>query len=156
MLLHVCAPPCRQDECLNIMTFDEGLYGFEHIKRYVLVDNSRQDSPFRWLQAVNENLCFAVIDPRDVVPGYDFELSDENMRKLGATHASQFVVLSIVALCHRPENMTVNLKSPIVIHTGNLRGMQLILEDEEYPIRYRLMSGERRSVAHAGHNQKNR
>ncbi len=156
MLLRACAPQYRQRESLNILTFEEGLYGFERIKRYMLSGGSRQDSPFLWLQAVDENLCIAVIDPRIIVPDYDFELSDVNMRKLGATQASQFVVLSIVALRHRPEDTTVNLKSPIVINTGNLRGMQLILDDEEYPIRYRFASGERRSVAHAGHIQENR
>ncbi|NLG36561.1 MAG: flagellar assembly protein FliW [Clostridiales bacterium] len=156
MLMHSCAPQTIQEPDPYALTFPEGIYGFEDVKSFTLLRSTRDDSPIRWLKAADRDLYFPVIDPRLIVPDYDFDLSHENMIKLGATNASQFVVLCIVVLPERVEDMTVNLKSPIVINAHNQRGMQLILDEEEYDIRHPILRRERRTVAHAGNNPKNR
>ncbi|MGI5877277.1 MAG: flagellar assembly protein FliW [Christensenellales bacterium] len=156
MLMHSCAPQTVPRPDPYALTFPEGIYGFEDVRSFILLRGTREDSPIRWLKVADRELYFPVIDPRLVVPDYDFDLSDENMIKLGATNTSQFVVLCIVVLPEKIEDMTVNLKSPIVINVQNQLGMQLILDEEEYDIRHPILRRERGTVAHAGHNPKNR
>lgn len=123
------------------IVFEDGLYGLEHIKEYELISTGKQDNPFRWLRALSGEVCFIVMDPRHIEPDYDFELPDDAIAKLGATNDTQFVVLSIVVLPDRVENMTINLKSPLVINSENRRGMQLILDEDKYELRRRLVRG---------------
>lgn len=155
MLVQTCAPQRICEENWNIITFERGLYGFEDVTQFVFVQNPQQSNPFHRLHAVGRNLSFVVIDPRFIVPDYDFDLSKENMLKLGAINSSQFVVLSIVVLTPKIEDMTANLKSPIIINTDNNRGMQLILDEENYRVKHRILRDEGRSVVHAGDNQEN-
>lgn len=152
MLLHACAAETlgEQENERNALTFEAGLYGLEDIKRYELLGSGQPGSPFMWLHALGQELYFAVIDPWLVMPDYSFDLSAENMLRLGATNPDQFVVLSIVAIPERVEDMTANLKSPVIINTKTRRGMQLILDDEKYSVRHRIITGERRSAIHAG------
>jgi len=155
MLVQTCAPERNCKENWNIITFEQGIYGFEDVTQFVFVQNPQPDNPFHRLHAVGRDFGFVVIDPRYVIPDYDFELSNENMLKLGAINSSQFVVLSIIVLNDKIEDITANLKSPIIINTDNNRGIQLILDEENYHVKHRIMHNEGRSVVHAGDNQEN-
>ncbi len=123
----------------DIIWFEDGLYGFPDIKQYALIHNPDQENPFKWLHAVGERLCFVVIDPRHVIPDYDFELIDDNIKRLGASMSTPFMLLSIVVIPDKMEEMTANLKSPIVINLENQKAMQLVLDEEKYEIRHRII-----------------
>lgn len=123
----------------DIITFDQGIYGFQDIKDYVLIDGVNSDNPFKWLHAVGEDVCFVVMDPRNIVLDYDFEIKQDNIDHLGATSSSEFVLLSIVVLPQNTKDMTVNLKSPIIINTGNHKGMQIILDESKYEMKHSII-----------------
>lgn len=49
----------------QIVDFPEGLLGFDYVKKFVVLD-SREKSPFKWLQAYDEpGLAFVIIRPID-------------------------------------------------------------------------------------------
>ena len=119
----------------NIISFEKGLYGFEKIKEYVLLD--AQHSPYKWLCAVNDEVCFMVIDPKTVEPEYKFR-TENVLAKIGANDIGDLNIFCLVVMSNNIQNITVNLKSPIVINKKNNKAIQLILNKDDYELRYKL------------------
>ena len=60
----------------DIITFPNGIYGFEEIKEYIILKMDKE-SPFLWMQSVKDNdLTFVLIDPRIFVKDYILDVSD--------------------------------------------------------------------------------
>ena len=86
--------------------------------------------------------AFALFDPFALVSDYDPKLSLEDLALIQCKDVTQlrFLVLAII-----PEQLAdayVNLKSPIVINSDNNMAMQIILENNSYPLRYPIFSTE--------------
>ena len=120
----------------SILHMSEGMLGFDECKRYVLLED-KPDTPLKWLQAVDDpGLAFIVVNPLDFVPGYDFELSDDDARALELESADQAVVLTTVSIDQDENEVTTNLLGPVVINSVTLAGKQVVLQDERYGTRY--------------------
>jgi flagellar assembly factor FliW len=105
--------------------FPLGLLGFEQNKRFILVA-SPDEAPFMWLQMVDApRHAFLVVPPAAVVPSYEPDLSDEDVRFLGLRHASEAAVMNIVTLRSNGKS-TVNLKGPLVLNQRTRVGKQVI------------------------------
>ena len=88
------------------------------------------------MQAVsNKHIRFVVFDPLFIVESYEPVITDEVLTKLG--RILEFAGL----LCYRGvpkdiRDMTVNLKSPIVINPQTRKAYQVILENPAYQVRH--------------------
>ncbi len=123
----------------SLITFSRGLFGFEEVDRYVLLDH-REGSPFKWLQAAGRpELAFVLIEPSVFSPDYAFELPREDLDVLGCFGEMSPTVFVIVGIPEDPAEMTANLKGPVLIHFETGRGRQILLEDERYPARFRIV-----------------
>ena len=124
----------------HILTFSAGLLGFPECRRYVLLEPS-QDSPFLWLQGVDDPaLAFVVMDPAQIVPGYQVELQEGTRRELGVAPHDEVKILVILTIPPgRPEDMTANLLGPLVLNLRTRRGRQLVLEEALYSHQHRLL-----------------
>jgi flagellar assembly factor FliW len=110
----------------HIISFPEGIIGFQHCTKYILIDDVDTE-PFRWLVSIEDSeLCFPLIDPSLVVDGYDHNVGER-------TAAAAFVVAT---LHDQPEHSTVNLKSPVIIEKETQRGKQIVIEDEAMSVRH--------------------
>lgn len=109
----------------NVIQIPDGLLGFEHVKKYVLLAQP-QEAPFMWLRMIeNADKRFLVISPVHVLPDYQPDISSEDVRFLGLTGPEDALVVNIVTL--RPNRPpTVNLKGPIVINRNSLIAKQVI------------------------------
>ena len=59
----------------TILTFEEGLYAFEDLTRYALIE-APELVPFQWLLSIDEpEVAFAAVNPLFVRPDFEFELS---------------------------------------------------------------------------------
>ena len=68
----------------QIITLPSGLIGFSEDRRFVIREDEAA-SPFRWLQAVdNEVLAFVMIEPHVSISNYELELTQDNLKKLKA------------------------------------------------------------------------
>ena len=48
----------------EIIDFSHGLPGFDTVKRYILINNEEENSPFKWLQSIDDRmLAFVLINP---------------------------------------------------------------------------------------------
>lgn len=123
----------------KIITFDQGILGFEESKRYIMMNNydTEQPVPFKWLQSVDdENLAFVIVYPFLIKGDYDFELEDEIVDELGIHNEDEVAVYNIVHIPEEFENTTVNLKAPIIINSSNMHAKQVVLDDERYTVKY--------------------
>jgi flagellar assembly factor FliW len=127
-----------------VIHFTRGLYGFEQITQYVLI-NHREGSPFQWLQAVGRpDLAFVVMDPRRFCDDYAFTVPPEDSLALRSSSEADLRVLVIVGIPDDPAEMTANLKGPIVINTRNQIGRQILLPGDQYSPRFRIVDNLRK------------
>ncbi len=123
-----------------IVTLPEGIIGFEQWKRYVVVRHDDNTS-FRWFQAIDTpEVAFPILEPREFRPDYAPTVSEADARMLGITVDTPVLLFAIVTV--PPQNaheMTANLLGPILINGFTRRGKQVIVQDEEYTTRHRVV-----------------
>lgn len=122
----------------KILSFENGIMGFEECKHFTLIYDSENRSAISWLQAVEEpGLAFPVIDPQVVNETYDPMVDYDYLSSLGEFTADNRFVLAIMTVPENLEDMSVNLKAPIVINTDTKKGCQVIVDDDfevHYPV----------------------
>lgn len=122
----------------DIVNFPEGIPGFRDMHKFALIHET--DTDFSYLQSVdNEYVCFIMVPPAVLVGNYDVEISDECVEKLELEKAEDASLFAILTIPENIKNMTANLKAPIIINRKNGKGKQEILDDDRYPIRYRVI-----------------
>lgn len=126
-----------------IIHFPEGIYGFEEVKDFILLQED--DARFLWsLQAADSPYpSLIVVDPSLIMPGYAPKLQARERRLLGNPAEEDLCWLAVAVIRKKLEDSVVSLKSPLVINVKNRVGLQVILEDGDYPLRYRLFAETR-------------
>ena len=124
----------------DILTFDEGLIGFPNLNHFVLL-SPKPESPFRWIQSVEEPAtAFLLAEPLRYFEGYAPELSADECEALAISEETPRLVLVTVSIpSGKPAEMTVNLLAPIVLNLETRRGKQVILLDDAYTIKHRVL-----------------
>ncbi|MCT4605033.1 MAG: flagellar assembly protein FliW [Marinisporobacter sp.] len=121
----------------KIIIFEEGILGFEDIKKYTIILNQDKDVPFHWLQAIDEpNLAFVITNPFLFRKNYDFYIKDQVVDALGIKKEEEMMIFSIAVVPEDFKKMTINLKAPLIINTNNKKGKQIVLDTDEYPLKY--------------------
>ncbi len=121
----------------RVITFPKGLLGFPRYTRYVLIQPA-DDSYFFWLQSLDApELAFVVTDPSLFVQDYTVALKQEQMDELGISSVTEAQVFVIVN--KRGNVLTGNLQGPLVVHTAERAGRQLVLADRRYDTRVPLV-----------------
>lgn len=116
--------------------FDEGMPGFFDMKKYVLVANE-DDDPFCWLQSIDDpDLAFIMIRIYDLLPNYDPIVDVEEIESLGGVEGAELLIYNIVVIPDDIKQMRVNLKAPVVINPKAKKGKQVVLNNDDYSIRY--------------------
>ena len=119
----------------KFLRFDEGIPGFEDLKRFILISNEETD-PFHWFQSIDSpDIALAVIDPTILFPDYDISVPVQTLADLGIGDGDDMWVLTVAVVPREFQNMTANLVSPIIINPITNRGRQVILENTTYLIR---------------------
>lgn len=117
--------------------FEEGLLGFEDKREFVLLNNydTEDPVPFMWLQSVDDpELTFVVSIPFFLKPDYEFEIEDQDCKQMDIQKPDNVGVYSICKIQDSVENMTFNLKSPIIINATNRKAKQIILYNSSYKV----------------------
>lgn len=112
-----------------------GVIGFSDCKRVVLLEH-RTDSPFKWLQSVDQpELAFVVIDPTLFVEDYPVD----KLKKMLSTvdkKVEEVAVATIATIPPAPRPITVNLLAPLIFDIKERKGAQIILNDPRYKTRH--------------------
>ncbi|MEB3186378.1 MAG: flagellar assembly protein FliW [bacterium] len=121
-----------------VLHFPDGLFGFEHLRRFLVIDQDEVE-PLRWLQPIDDPaFAFPIIEPFLVWPDYRIKLmpADREAMALGKVDP---IVFALVTVPEDPLKMTANLIGPLVIHPDRRFGMQVVLHDSGYTTRQRLI-----------------
>lgn len=115
----------------NVITFPNGMVGFENSKRYMLVhEQENNDSASFTLQSVDDaTLAFQIIDPTAVGFNYELALTDAETALLQNPAAEDVAVMIIL---FKPEvgqaDIKPNLRAPLIINTRARVGLQKVME----------------------------
>ncbi len=124
----------------KIISFEKGLMGFEENSRYALLFDSekKNDKGVMWLQSLEDaNLAFPVIDPLKVVSKYNPVVEDEWLADIGEYSSDEeLLLLCVLTVPADLTKMTANTKAPLVINTVTRKGCQIIVNNEDYEVRY--------------------
>lgn len=118
----------------DIITIEDGMYGFSESKHFIMIANVEPELPFHWMQSVDDKeLVFVVVDPFLFVEKYDFNIDDLSIEQLKLEKIEDLMVYTTVIIPEDVQNITINLKSPVIININERRAKQIILDgDFEY------------------------
>ena len=123
----------------DVITFADGLPGFENNKKFVIVKNENY-APFEWLLCVDgTKLRFAMLNPMVVYPEYSPNISRSQVDGLNLQNAEDILMYAFVTVSTNPSESTLNLMAPIIINTKEKTGRQIILENSQYSTREPVM-----------------
>lgn len=126
----------------DIVDFPHGLYGFKDCRKFVVLTDNADNNPFMWLQNVDDKEPrFVVVDPIKLFSNYHVPL-DAARGLIPITDENDMRFLAITTVTRGAREVYVNLKCPIVINARENVAAQVILDTEDYPIRYYLAKKE--------------
>ncbi|MBQ6258525.1 MAG: flagellar assembly protein FliW [Lachnospiraceae bacterium] len=123
----------------KIITLENGIIGFPDLRRFTIIfDNEKdEEKSILWFQSMDEpQFAMPVLVPNYIIPDYNPTVNDELLAPLGKLDETNTYVLVTVKVPQRIEDMTINLKAPIIINTDTLLGAQIIVEDEDALVRF--------------------
>ena len=124
----------------KIINFPNGIIGFPDLTRFTLIHDEEEESgknTIRWLQSVDEpGFAMPVIDPLVVCPDYSPSVDETKVSDIGDIKNEDVLVLVTVTVPHDLTKMTVNLMGPFVINTESMKGVQTIVENSDYPVKF--------------------
>jgi len=125
----------------TIFTFEEGIPGFANLHQFIAI--SEKDSVFTYLQSVErEDICFVMINPFTVFEDYDIEISEETISKLSINQVQDIMIYSILTIPENVNEITANLRAPIVLNLASKKGVQEIINNEKYTTKHKIVKGE--------------
>jgi len=130
-----------QYEPSEVINFPQGLPGFIHLKDYLLINN--QDThPFVWLISVDEpSTSFLMVNPLLFCPDYNPTITKRDLTELSINTPQSLLMYSIVTLnASDYAQATANLSGPILINLEQKLGKQLVLLDDRYSTKHRILT----------------
>ena len=125
----------------KIVNLPQGIIGFPDLKQFTLIfDEEKADKgTIKWFQSLDEpQFALPVMSPFEIVPDYNPTVSGELIDPLGEFTDENLFMLVTVKVPQDIKEMTINLKAPIIINTDTMLGGQIIVEDEDLPVRYKI------------------
>ncbi len=123
----------------KVLYFENGILGFEDYKEFTLLyDDEGDERPdISWLQSMDEPaLAIPVVNPFLVKPDYNPQVDDELLKPLGDLVEENTVVLLSVTVPQQLEKISANLKAPFIINSDERKGAQIVVENQDYEIKY--------------------
>lgn len=125
----------------KILTFEDGLIGFEYLKKFTLIYNNETEASgtVTWLQSLDEPMvAFPAISPFYVMSDYNPVVEDEIINGIGELNEENTAIFLTLTVPSDITKMTTNLKAPIIINAETKKGCQVIAENPEYVVKYNI------------------
>ncbi len=124
----------------KVIYFENGILGFEECKKYTILyddeDGKRPD--ISWLQSLDEvALAIPIISPFLAKTDYNPDIEDELLKSLGELKDDNLAVFVSITVPNDIEKITANLKAPFIINTTERKGVQVIVENPDYEVKYK-------------------
>lgn len=124
----------------DIITFKEGLLGFEQLKKFFIVDPGDQ-TLILWCQSAEDpSTAFPIIEPKIFQPHYSVKLLPAEMSSLDLDSLNNASVYTILTIPEVVTDMSANLKAPLIINNQTKQARQIVLQDSKLEVRFRMYS----------------
>ena len=123
--------------------FQEGILGFEDVKDYLLYHEDENNMIWSLKAAYASFPSFIVVDPFTIISDYNPILTRDDFEYFGETKIENLCFLVIAVIKQELTESVCNLKAPIVIDVNTRKAKQIIMDDLEYPIRYKLFANQK-------------
>lgn len=123
----------------KIITLPQGIIGFPELTKFAMIFNNEEKDPgIYWFQSLDETaFAMPVLSPYDVMANYSPNVTEDIISVIGEIDNDDFLVLVTLTVPHdKIEDMSINLKAPIIINTKTNRGVQVIVENDEYKVKH--------------------
>ncbi|MCK5076609.1 MAG: flagellar assembly protein FliW [Calditrichia bacterium] len=128
----------------KIIDFKDGLIGFDECKKFVVI--SEEDlEPFQWLICIdegNEEIGFPLLPPFLFVQDYMNNLPKELQKEFEKDKDNPLNIFGVITIKGNNDEMTMNLRGPILIDAVKKEGRQIILTSESLPVDFPLTQRE--------------
>lgn len=122
----------------DIITFTEGLLGFENLKKFFIVDPGDQ-TLILWFQSIDdESTAFPIIEPKIFKPDYAVKLLPAELASLNLENLNNTSIYTILTIPQDVTEMSANLKAPIVINNETRMARQIVLQDSKLEVRCKM------------------
>ncbi|MFW5775510.1 MAG: flagellar assembly protein FliW [Chitinivibrionales bacterium] len=123
----------------DIIRFPAGIPGFELHKEFVLVQVPEY-LPFEWLVCTDgSKLRFAIINPMLFLPDYSPNMTKEHLTDLQFEKPEDILLYAIVTIRENPAESTANLIGPLFINRTKRIGKQVIIDDDRYSTKEKIL-----------------
>jgi flagellar assembly factor FliW len=113
----------------DVLLFPRGIIALEDCRHWVLLADA-ENAALAWLQCVTQpEIAVPVVSPRRFAPEYQVRLTRGQLSPLELSQFDQAYVLAIVS--RGDDQLTLNLKAPLIINLGRRIGRQVITTDEQ-------------------------
>ncbi len=122
----------------KIIHFPGGIIGFPDLTDFTMIHDEEDGvASIHWLQSIQEPaFAMPVIDPLIVKEDYSPDVDEELLKPLGELTEDETLVLVTLSVPQDLTKMTVNLKGPIIINSGNRKACQAIIDGDEYKVKF--------------------
>lgn len=137
----------------KVLEFPNGIIGFENYKKYAILfdEEDKSEARISWLQSLDEPLlALPIIDPLAIVPEYAPMLDDELLAPLDNPADADLLFLLAITVPSDITKVTANLKAPIIINAATKKGVQLIVDNADYPVKYNVYESVQKMKEKAG------
>jgi flagellar assembly factor FliW len=110
--------------------------GLEPLDAFSLDPVAGADGLYTLAATERPEIRLFTIDASRHLPGYSPELPDDRAAELGIASESDALLLVVVTPSH--EGSTVNLLAPVIVNRATGAALQLVLEDDAFPVRAEL------------------
>ncbi|MBC74863.1 MAG: flagellar assembly protein FliW [Halobacteriovoraceae bacterium] len=122
----------------DIITFSEGVLGFEKLKQFFVVDPG-DSTLILWMQSIEDSeIAFPIIEPKIFKPDYVAKLLPADMASVDLEALSDAKIYSILTIPSNITEMSANLKAPIVINNKKKVAKQIVLQDSKLSVKYEM------------------
>lgn len=119
----------------DIIVFKEGLLGFENLKKFFIVDPGDQTLILWFQSAEDPATAFPILEPKIFKPDYIVKLLPAELASLELESINSASVYTILTIPKNVQEMSANLKAPIVINNQSKVARQIVLQDSKLEVR---------------------
>ncbi|MBL6991169.1 MAG: flagellar assembly protein FliW [Bacteriovoracaceae bacterium] len=122
----------------DIITFKDGLLGFEGLKKFFVVDPGDQ-TLILWLQSIDDqSVAFPILEPKIFKPDYTVGLLPIELSSLELENLEDASIYTVLTITSVVTDMTANLKAPIVINNKTKMARQIVLQNNKLEVRCKM------------------
>lgn len=137
----------------KVIEFPNGIIGFEDFKKFAIIYDIEddRDTKISWLQSLEEPiLALPVVDPLAVTTEYAPMIEDELLKPLGNPADEDLLFLLVMTVPSDMTKVTANMKAPVIISTEERKGVQLIVDNADYPVKFNVYESVQKMKEKAG------